>query len=191
MIQDKNEKFDSHDRTIFVDLDGVLCDFHGHFKELFGWNPGKSDDSDDKTKEKVLADQKMWEQINSYGKSRFFEELTWVPGSKAMWAFIIDNFVNVKILSALGKSDIEDGGITRKGKIRWLEHHLPGLKPNDIILVTNKHKKRHYSKPGSIIIDDTPVIIDEWNAKGGIGIFFTNAMDVTEQLKKYVYGETK
>jgi hypothetical protein len=35
------------------------------------------------------------------------------------------------------------------------------------------------------------VIIDEWNAKGGIGIFFTNAMDVMEQLKKYVYGETK
>src|ERR1035437_266268 len=191
MIQDKNEKFNSYDRIVYMDMDGCLCDFHGHFKQLFGWDPGKSDDSDDNTDAKVKPDHKMWDQINSYGKARFFEELPWISGSKEMWAFIVDNFTNVKILSALGKSDLEDGGITRKGKIRWLAHHLPSLNQENIILVTNKHKKRHYSKTADIIIDDTPVIIEEWNAKGGIGIFFTNASDVMKKLEKYVYEETK
>jgi len=182
MIQDKNGKFNTHDRTVFVDMDGVIANFHGYFKQLFGWDLAKGDDNND---------QKMWDQINSYGKSKFFEELPWIPGSKAMWSFIVDNFVNVKILSALGKYDHEDGGQTRKGKITWLAHHLPKLKPEDIILVVNKHKKRHYCKPGDIIIDDTPIVIEEWNAKGGKGIFFTNATDVIEELKKYVYDEVK
>jgi 5'(3')-deoxyribonucleotidase len=103
-----------------------------------------------------------------------------------MWLFITDNFVNVKILSALGKHDLEDG-LTRKGKMVWLHHHLPNLKDEDIILVTNKHQKKRYSKPGDIIIDDTPLVIEEWNAKGGHGIFFKSAGDVVNQLSHYVY----
>lgn len=179
----KTEKLNSRDRIVYVDMDGVLANFHGYFKHLFGWDLPKGDSD-----KKAELDKKMWDSINQYGKAKFFEELPWISGSKAMWTFIVDNFVNVKILSALGKTDLEDG-LTKKGKITWLKHHLPNLKDADTILVVNKHQKKRYSKPGDIIIDDTPLVIEEWNSKGGHGIFFTNAEDVVNQLSHYVYQE--
>jgi hypothetical protein len=57
---------------------------------------------------------------------------------------------------------------------------------DDIILVPNKHKKRHYSKPGDIIIDDNETVIQEWTRKGGIAIFHKTALETIETLKKYV-----
>ena len=184
MINIKEEKsFNSHDGTVYVDMDGVLANFHGYFKQLFGWDLPKGD-----ADKKPELDQKMWKQINDYGKSRFFEELPWIEGSKTVWNFLVDNFINVKILSALGKSNASDD-LTRKGKMAWLNENIPKLLEKDIILVANKHKKRHYSKPNDIIIDDTPVVIEEWNNRGGIGIFFTDAKSVIQKLEKFVYEE--
>lgn len=175
MIKINEKENISRDRIVYVDMDGVLANFHGYFKHLFGWDLPKGD-----------SDKSEWESINQYGKDKFFEELPWIDGSKAMWSFITDNFVNVKILSALGKNNLKDD-LTRKGKLVWLKHHLPNLKDEDILLVINKHQKKRYSRPGDIIIDDTPLVIEEWNAKGGNGIFFTSAEDVINQLKPYVY----
>ena len=179
--KDKTEKFSSRDRIINVDMDGVLANFHGYFKHLFGWDAPKNN-----ANKQPELDKKMWDSINQYGKDKFFEELPWIEGSKAMWLFITDNFINVRILSALGKHDAEDG-LTKKGKLVWLHHHLPKLKDNDIILVRNKHQKKHYSKPGDIIIDDTNSVINDWNSNGGHGILFKNAGDAVNQLSHYVY----
>ena len=179
MKQDKENI--SRDRIVYVDMDGVLANFHGYFKHLFGWDLPKGDSD-----KKPELDKQMWDSINKYGKAKFFEELPWIDGSKAMWSFITDNFVNVKICSALGKTDLEDG-LTKKGKLVWLKHHLPDLKDADIILVVNKHQKKRYSRPGDIIIDDTPLVIEEWDSKGGHGILFKSAGDVVNQLSHYVY----
>ena len=108
-----------------------------------------------------------------------------MPGGKEMWDFVKANFLKQKILSALGKSDKIDRQTTQ-GKLAWLRHNIPDLQLDDIILVENKHKKRHYSKPGDIIIDDTEVVIQEWIKKGGIAIFHRNAAETIAQLKKYV-----
>ena len=177
----KEKSFNSHDRTVYVDMDGVLADFHGYFKQMFGWDLPKGD-----AENKPELDKKMWNQINDYGKAKFFENLPWISGSKAMWNFLVDNFVNVKILSALGKSN-DSSEPVKVGKMAWLNRHIPKLRESDIILVAHKHKKQEYSKPGNIIIDDTPVVIEEWKTKGGTGIFFTNADNVISKLEKLVY----
>jgi len=163
-------------KTVYVDMDGVLADFKGYFQTLFGQNADET------------SDPELWKLIENYGKTKFFEELPWLPGSKQMWDFIVNNFMRVKILSALGKTDNIDKQ-TSQGKMVWLSHHLPKLRDQDIILVENKHRKRHYSKPGDIIIDDTLVVIQEWNHKGGTGILFKSAQQVIEELKKHVYEE--
>ncbi len=100
-------------------------------------------------------------------------------------AFTTDNFLRVRILSALGKSNKIDNK-TSLGKLAWLRHNIPSLQLDDIILVENKHKKRHYSKPGDIIIDDTPLVIQEWIQKGGIGILHRTADDTITKLKQYI-----
>jgi 5'(3')-deoxyribonucleotidase len=159
-------------RIVYFDMDGVLADFDGHFYKLFG----KTTD---------IGDDALWKLIESYGKARFFSELPWMPGSKEMFRFAYNNFLQVKILSALGRSDKVDGQTT-KGKLTWLRHNIPELQMDDIILVPNKHKKRHYSKPGDIIIDDNETVIQEWTRKGGIAIFHKTALETIETLKKYV-----
>ena len=164
---------EDYKRIVYVDMDGVLANFAGGFYELTKMN------SDN------VSDEELWARINAYGKVRFFSELTWMPGGKEMWNFIVQNFLNVKILSALGKSDKIDKQSTQ-GKMSWLRHNIPSLSSDDIILVENKHKKRHYSKPGDIIIDDTPVVIQEWIKKGGIGILYKTAFETIGELKKYV-----
>ena len=160
-------------RSIFVDMDGVLADFEGGFYRLAG--VGVND----------VTDPEMWSRIDAYGKAKFFSELDWMDGGKELWQFATNNFLKVKILSALGKSDKIDKQTTQ-GKLTWLRHNIPTLQMNDIILVENKHKKRHYSKPGDIIIDDTPVVIQEWIQKGGIGILHKTAPDTIAELKRYV-----
>lgn len=169
-------------RHIFVDMDGVLADFEGFYEKMFGKNVNIKHEPFN------LPDEELWGNIDKYGKSKFFENLPWINGSKEMWDFVVKNFVRVKILSALGKTDKIDKQ-TSQGKYAWLSHHLPELRDQDIILVENKHRKRHYSRVGDIIIDDTPVVIQEWRHKGGTGILFESAGKTIEELKKYVYEE--
>jgi hypothetical protein len=161
-------------RIVYFDMDGVLADFDKGFYEI---TSGLSSDN--------VSDEELWARIEAYGKARFFSELPWMPGGKEMWSFAAENFLNLKILSALGKSD-RINKQTTQGKTAWLRHNIPSLRLDDIILVENKHKKRHYSKPGDIIIDDTPIVIQEWIKKGGIGILHKTAQETINQLKKYV-----
>ena len=164
---------DDYKRTVYCDMDGVLADFEGGFYKISGVSIEN------------ISDPEMWAKIDAHGKSKFFAELEWMSGGKELWQFIMNNFLKVKILSALGKSDKIDKQTTR-GKLMWIRHNIPSLQLDDIILVDNKHKKRHYSKPGDIIIDDTPVVIQEWIKKGGIGILHRTASDTIARLKQYV-----
>ena len=160
-------------RTIFCDLDGVLCDFDRSFYEI----TGRTSDS--------VQDQELWAAIDAHGKAKFFSELPWMPGGQELWKFVTDNFLKVKILSALGKSDKIDKQTTQ-GKLAWLNHNIPTLSTDDILLVQNKHRKKHECKPGDIIIDDNLVVIQEWNSKEGIGILHRTAAETIAKLRRYV-----
>jgi 5'(3')-deoxyribonucleotidase len=160
-------------RTIYVDLDGVLCDFDRGFIEITGMSPESVDDNE------------LWSRISAHGKSRFFSELPWMPGGQELWQFVTQNFLQVKILTALGKSDAQDKQ-TSTGKRQWLQKNIPDLQDSDIIMVANKHRKRHYSKPNDILVDDTKSTIQEWIKKGGIGILHKISNDTMRELQKYV-----
>ena len=172
----KNEKFNTHDIKIKVDLDGVLCNFVGYYKQLFGKNS------------ETTPDLEVWKDIDGYGKAKFFEELPWMPEGQTLWKYINDNFINVKILSALGKNETNDKQ-TSRGKRAWLYKNIPSLTDKDIYFVQNKYQKQRFSGSGCIIIDDAPVIIDNWRAAGGIGILYKSAPQVIDELGKYVYKE--
>ena len=163
----------NYNSTVYVDMDGVLADFEGGFYKLAGIEVNN------------ISDPEMWARIGAYGKAKFFSELEWMAGGKELWQFITNNFLKAKILSALGKSDKIDKQTTQ-GKLTWIRHNIPSLQMNDIILVDNKHKKRHYSKPGDIIIDDTPIVVQEWVQKGGIGILHKTASNTIAELNQYV-----
>ena len=172
-LQQNQEPESNPNRIIYVDLDGVLADFEGHFQKISNLNADS------------VSDDELWKIIGGYGKAKFFSELPWMPGGRELWSFATQNFLQVKILSALGKSDLQDKQTT-EGKRMWLNKNIPSLREDDIILVQNKHKKKQYARGGSIIIDDTEVVIQEWTRKGGIGILHKTATETIGKLRQYV-----
>ena len=164
---------DDYKRTVYVDMDGVLADFEGGFYKLTGMSIEN------------FSDPEMWSRIDAHGKAKFFAELEWMNGGKELWQFITNNFLKVKILSALGKSDKIDKQTTQ-GKLTWIRHNIPTLQLDDIILVENKHQKKKYASPNNILIDDTSIVIEEWTKRGGIGILYKNFTDVIKKLSLYV-----
>ena len=173
MDNTNNQTDTDYKRSVFVDMDGVLADFNGGFQELTGMTNNQ------------VTDEELWNRIIAHGKAKFFAELNWMSGGKDLWKYVTENFLQTKILSALGKSDITDKQTTQ-GKMMWLRKNIPSLPSNDIIFVSNKHQKKKYCKPGDIIIDDTPSTIEEWMKKGGVGILHKTASDTITKLKQYV-----
>jgi 5'(3')-deoxyribonucleotidase len=162
------------DYKIYVDLDGVLCAFKKGFKIISGGINVKD-----------ISEEELWKIIEDYGKDKFFYTLPWMDGGKELWNFIVDNFVEIKILSSIGSSH-SDNDLTIKGKTGWLNKNIPLLREDDIIFVSSKHKKRQYSAPQNIIIDDDISNVKEWNESGGIGILHKNAHNTIQKLKEFI-----
>lgn len=172
-MDNTTQKDQDYKKTVFVDMDGCIADFEGYFKTITGMTVQQ------------VTDPELWTRIDAYGKSKFFSELPWTMGGKDLWTFVTNNFLQVKILSALGKSDLIDKQ-TSQGKMVWLKKNIPSLPNEDIILVQNKHLKAKYCKPGDIIIDDTAEVIQEWTRKQGIGILHRTSQETIAKLRQYV-----
>jgi len=166
-----------YDRIIFCDLDGVLVDFKQGALNL-GVDIGGQD-------KPHPNEDKLWQAVDAYGKDKFFANLPWMPDGQQLWRFINENFLDVKILTALGKSDKKDN-LTRKGKGEWLQKNIPELRLRNVHMVPNKHAKKHYASPGDVLIDDTDICINEWLTKGGIGILHKNTQETIQRLAKLI-----
>jgi len=170
-------------RTVYVDMDHVLCDFDKsmidvmvHLEHKYG-----------KKYENLSYENKSianWKYVMSL-KERFWSDMSWLPGSKNMWSFITKNFKNVKILSSAGVKKEHDS-YPYTGKILWLKKNVPLLDEKNIIIVSTSSLKSYYSKPEDILIDDMARNITQWESRGGIGIFHTKPEKTIEELKQYI-----
>ena len=153
--------------TIYCDMDMVLCDFLKGAKEVLGTDFPKADK---RTK---------WPMISA--KKDFWESLEWMPGSKKMWTFI--SKYNPHILSAYSTKDAN----SRKGKMNWLRTNAKLTQKSRIHLVMREDKQKYAmttdGKP-NLLIDDYIKNVNEWKAKGGIGVHHTSPSDTIAQLKR-------
>lgn len=141
---------------IYFDMDGVLCDFDGHYKNLFGKFP----------REEVKST--MWKNIYRHGS--FFKDLPWLKEGQALYVAAWDQFgsASLGVLSAYGsKVDCYEQ------KLEWIsDTSLVLCDPEQIILVPDKKHKARYSRPYYVLIDDKKENVDQWREAGGIGIHF-------------------
>lgn len=147
---------------LFVDLDGVLCDFEKSVHEIFGKGP----------KEIPLKD--MWRKLASM--ENFYGDLDWMPDGRDLWGGV--KHFNPTILTG-----IPMGNWAPKQKRSWCYRNLGWDVP--VITCFAKEKQNH-AGPDKILIDDTARNIDQWRAMGGIGILHTNANDSLSQLKEFL-----
>ena len=153
--------------TIYCDMDMVLCDFLKGAEEALGTSFIKADRT------------KRWPTISA--KKDFWVSLEWMPGSKKMWTFI--NKYDAHILSAYSTKDAN----SRKGKMNWLRKNAKLTKKSRIHLVMREDKQKYAmtsdGKP-NLLIDDYIKNVNEFKAKGGIGVHHTSPTNTIAELKR-------
>lgn len=152
-------------KKIYLDMDGVLSDFHKRYAELFGENAAGEDRPNKKSSEN-------WKE---FVKSGQFETLDWFPGGQELLTYVFSLGLPIEILSSTGGPKYHSE--VRKQKIRWLlDKDILLLEQEKIALniVPGRRVKRFYSFSGNILIDDTEDVVEEFNQYGGTAILHKN-----------------
>jgi len=161
--------------NVFCDMDGVVANFFDTAFRLTGkrW--------DDPIYVQKHAREARDEMIK---KHLDFAHLPPMPDFEQLWNFI--KHFDPDILTAFARWDPE--GSTR-GKVEW-NHKYLHVPANKFHVVSRRNKqffaKGHDGKP-NLLIDDYSANIDEWKAKGGVGILHKNARDTIAQMKQLGY----
>jgi hypothetical protein len=151
---------------LYLDMDGVLCNFEKRFTELYGKDALGARDRKNFTTN--------WPNFIMNGN---FENLEWFPGGKELLHFIqYATDWEVEILSSSGGEKFHSEVAAQK--VVWLCNKGIPYKAN---IVPGRKHKTAYATPETILIDDTEDIIVNFNAAGGVGILHK---DINETLAK-------
>lgn len=156
---------------IYCDMDQVLVNFLGGANAVL--------QSKGLPEFPIAGKEEKWEAIKNVPK--FWANLEPMPDGMALWRFIRP--YNINILSTPSKRM----PTCRQEKIEWISKHLGKNNVNEIHIVPREQKQNYAvtidGKP-NILIDDHLKNINEWVAKGGIGIRHINTMKTISQLRK-------
>jgi hypothetical protein len=153
---------------LYLDMDGVLCNFEKRFTELYGEDALGSRDRKNFTTN--------WPNFIMDGN---FENLEWFPGGKELLDFIQNETDwEVEILSSSGGEKFHSEVAAQK--VMWLCDKGIPYKAN---IVPGRKHKTAYATPETILIDDTEDIIVNFNAAGGLGILHKDANETLAKLR--------
>lgn len=148
-------------------MDGVLCDFLGKIEELYG----------------VPFKSSMWNDIsanhpNIYRELKPFQNMVNLANE-------LSHRFDVKVLTA--QPSLVSMSHCTSDKLKWCSQHLNA---NIEVIITSKaFDKQLHSTYQDIIVDDSNINIEQWVARGGIGIHHTSH-DLTQfYLNKLINGE--
>ena len=150
---------------IYLDLDGVFCDFNAKYLEVFGELPDRNEN--DKVK-----DKQMWRTIANHGT--FYLDAPPMPDYKELWDFCKHH--DPIFLTGVPHSIAHAEEQKRQWVANWIDPHVK------VICCFSKDKSK-FASPGDVLLDDWDRYINNWKSAGGIFIVHKNAKDSISQLK--------
>lgn len=153
---------------VLLDMDGVICDFHSHYKQIKG-NPEWCD----VTFHKLVLEH------------RIFSHLDWMPNGKELAGYLLSKhesgIIDLEILSSCGSWSTKVAPHSAEQKTHWLNNRgFAGIRKN---FVHSFACKKNYATPNSLLIDDRLDCHTEFIGAGGMSILY-NDQCATDALVK-------
>lgn len=148
---------------VYCDLDGVLADFDRGVVERTGLIP-----------KEFRRRRKMWRSLAPPSTPAFFADLEWMQGAPDLWKFL-------EPLSPAILTGSPSGSWAAPQKRRWCRRKLD--LPADRVLVVDASDKALFSHPGAVLVDDRSEYRAAWEARGGIFVHYTSALDSIAQVQ--------
>ena len=161
------------DYYIYLDMDGVVANFDKRFKDLSGLLPNDFVDK--------YGKNAFWDLIDEKHKVSFWRGIEIMPGAKKLVDFVSKYPYEMLTAPSVKKQSVIGKGL-------WITDKVGTLYPSRPKVTYRPAKEKHNVKPDltkfDILIDDKKSTIDRWDAKGGTAIFYQNADQVINDLKK-------
>lgn len=158
---------------VFLDMDGVLCDFFEEYAKLAG-NPK---DGTGRYNYRNIPPAKTDPTLNKMIGTDFFARLPKFPTADALVSMVTKVFGSYNICSSPLRGDHENSAHHKKV---WLRDNL-STQPSRVIITPRKEK--HAVQPDgtpNVLIDDRGSNITAWEAAGGVGIKYQADEDSLE-----------
>lgn len=149
---------------LFLDLDGVLADFDGHYLRTFGEGLNRSLTNGDPPG--------MWENLRRHG--RFFREMPLMPDAMELWAGV--RHLEPTVLTGVPFTQVPEA---EGHKREWLREYLGADVP--VICCRSKDKYLH-GRPGDVLVDDWVKYRHLWEGMGGRFVLHRTARESLAQL---------
>lgn len=156
-------------KTIYLDMDGVLCDFDRRWHMLFGEAPAQT-----RAKNKFSPN---WDVFVTTGQ---FATLDPIPGWYLLYEKLQSYDVNLEILSSSGGQKYH-AEVTEQKK-KWLKDRGINIPVNT---VPGRRLKANYATASSLLIDDTPDVIMGFHEAGGYAIQHDSAERTIKMLEGF------
>ena len=163
---------------VYLDMDGVLCDFFTEYAKL----AGVPADGSGKYSYRNIPPAKADPTLDKMVGTDFFARLPKFSTTDTLINQTVRTFGGYSICSSPLRGDFKN---SEHHKREWISQHLrPG--PQEIIITP--HKEKYAVQPDgtpNILVDDRGSNITKWEAAGGIGIKYQADED---NLSKVIKG---
>jgi 5'(3')-deoxyribonucleotidase len=152
---------------IFIDMDGVLADF-----DL--WKDAQPEITDDPS---------LWKAVSQI--SHFYGTLKPMPEAHRLMDYLQSLHIPLAILTGIPrKTSIPTA---EQDKAEWMLKNFGHMEFN---IGPYSQDKQNWSGPGPglILIDDKPINIQQWEAKGGKGFLYEGFLVLYDELQAYLKG---
>lgn len=149
-------------RNHFIDLDGVLGDFDGHFFKQF----------------KLIPEELSRSQVHKLLASDpyFFLDLPVMPGAHDFWNWLYVNGFNPIVLTGVPHQNYDQAAFNKK---QWVARNF-GYRAN--VITCRSEDKRLNGKPDDVLVDDRTKYQHLWEEMGGIFIHHKTFEDTKIKL---------